>query len=143
MNATELETWNPELSNGSLPGVGSAICIVFPIGNYTLPCYTTSQCVPQCHCSILHVQSGDGCSSIATAFGLTSNQLLDLNPGLKTDCTNLSLGEAYCVFPTYPALTLALGYHRMLPMERLQTAARSTILSYPVIIVAASRRSLT
>lgn len=110
VNTTDLETWNPELSV-SLPGTGSAICIVFPMGNYTLvpvappinayPNATTATCA-----QYYTVQSGDSCSSIAAAFGLTSNQLSDLNPGLKTDCTNLILGEAYCVFPTYPVSSI-------------------------------------
>ena len=113
VNATELETWNPELSNGSLPGVGSAICIVFPMGNYTLfPVTPPTNAYPNATAACAQyytVQSGDGCSSIATAFGLTSNQLFDLNPGLNTDCTNLNLGEAYCVFPTYPLSSINTG----------------------------------
>ena len=36
VNTTDLETCNPEVSSGSLPGTGSAICIMFPMGNYTL-----------------------------------------------------------------------------------------------------------
>ncbi|KAH0580623.1 hypothetical protein H2248_002112 [Termitomyces sp. 'cryptogamus'] len=113
VNATELETWNLELSSGSLPETGSAICIVFPMGNYTLiPVPPPINVYPNATtaCSQYYtVQSGDGCSSIAAAFGLTSDQLSALNPGLKTDCTNLILGEAYCVFPTYPVSSIDTG----------------------------------
>jgi LysM repeat protein len=113
VNATDLETWNPELNNGSLPGTGSAICILFPMGNYTLvPVAPPINAYPNATAACAQyytVQSGDGCSSIAAAFGLTSNQFSDLNPGLKTDCTNLILGEAYCVFPTYPVSDIDTG----------------------------------
>ena len=113
MNATDLETWNPELSSGSLPGTNSAICIVFPMGNYTLvPVAPPINAYPNATTACAQyytVKSGDGCSSIAAAFGLTINQLSDLNPGLKTDCTNLILGEAYCVFPTYPVSSIDTG----------------------------------
>jgi hypothetical protein len=30
-------------------------------------------------------------------FGLSSTQFFALNPEVKADCTNLGLGEAYCV----------------------------------------------
>lgn len=41
--------------------------------------------------------SGDGCSSVEQKFGLSATQFFALNPEVKTDCTNLGLGEAYCV----------------------------------------------
>ena len=113
VNATDLETWNPELSGGLLPATGSAICIVFPMGNYTLfPASPPINAYPNATASCAQyytVQSGDSCSSIAAAFGLTSSQLSALNPGLKADCTNLILDEAYCVFPTYPISSIDAG----------------------------------
>ncbi|KAG5351398.1 hypothetical protein C0989_006634 [Termitomyces sp. Mn162] len=113
VNSTELETWNPELNSGSLPATGSAICIVFPMGNYTLvPLAPPINAYPNATAACAQyytVKSGDGCSSIAAEFGLTSSQLSLLNPGLKTDCTNLILGEAYCVFPTYPISNIDTG----------------------------------
>lgn len=40
---------------------------------------------------------GDGCTSVEQKFSLTAAQFFTLNPEVKTDCTNLGLGEAYCV----------------------------------------------
>ncbi|EIN13862.1 hypothetical protein PUNSTDRAFT_41286 [Punctularia strigosozonata HHB-11173 SS5] len=106
VNASDLESWNPEIASGSLPQIGSAICIVFPLGNYTLfPAIAPVNAYPNATkaCAEFYtVQAGDGCSSIADEFGITSLQFAELNPGLMTDCTNLILGEAYCVFPTFP-----------------------------------------
>ncbi|KAJ7222200.1 hypothetical protein GGX14DRAFT_352573 [Mycena pura] len=43
------------------------------------------------------VASGDGCTSITQKFGLSAAQFAALNPELTSTCTNLGLGEAYCV----------------------------------------------
>ncbi|KAJ7198027.1 hypothetical protein GGX14DRAFT_573866 [Mycena pura] len=43
------------------------------------------------------VASGDGCTSIPQKFGLSAAQFAALNPELTSTCTNLGLGEAYCV----------------------------------------------
>lgn len=43
------------------------------------------------------IVSGDGCTSVEQKFSLTAAQFFALNPEVKTDCTNLGLGEAYCV----------------------------------------------
>ncbi|KAF8518059.1 hypothetical protein JB92DRAFT_2828845 [Gautieria morchelliformis] len=51
------------------------------------------------------VRSGDGCTSIESQFALTNAQFDGLNPGLSSDCTNLILGVAYCVFPISPFST--------------------------------------
>ncbi|KAF8816938.1 hypothetical protein BYT27DRAFT_7154018 [Phlegmacium glaucopus] len=106
VNTSLLATWNLELSDGSLPAVGSAICILFPMGNYTLPPAsrpTNAYANATTACAQYYtVQSGDGCSSIEAQFGLSNSQLDQLNPGLASDCTNLILGVAYCVMPTVP-----------------------------------------
>lgn len=106
VNASILATWNPEISSGSLPAVGSAICIIFPKGNYTLlstsrPSNAYTGAIQKC-AQYYTVQSGDGCPSIENRFGLTNSQFDELNPGLASDCTNLILGLAYCVLPTVP-----------------------------------------
>ncbi|KAI5116230.1 hypothetical protein M0805_001222 [Coniferiporia weirii] len=113
VNATQLMTWNPELSSGTLPPVGSAICIVFPRGNYTLfpvPRPTNAYANATNDCAEYYtVQGTDGCTSIEDEFALTSAQLVALNPGLKTDCTNLVLGLAYCVFSIYAPSNTSSG----------------------------------
>lgn len=47
------------------------------------------------------VQSGDSCMGIETNFGLANDQFLTLNPGVTAQCTNIILGEAYCVLLIY------------------------------------------
>ena len=47
------------------------------------------------------VQSGDSCAGIETNFGLTNGQFLALNPGITAQCTNIILGDAYCVLSIY------------------------------------------
>ncbi|KAH9480415.1 LysM domain-containing protein [Psilocybe cubensis] len=106
VNASLLATWNLELASGSLPPVGSAICILFPEGNYTLPvaprpANAYANAITSC-AQFYTVQSGDGCGSIESSFALTNSQFDQLNPGLTSDCTNLVLGLAYCVLPTVP-----------------------------------------
>ena len=106
VNASLLATWNLELSSGSLPAVGTAICILFPEGNYTLPAAprpTNAYANATTACAQYYtVQNGDGCSSIESEFALTNSQFDQLNPGLASDCTNLILGLAYCVLPNVP-----------------------------------------
>lgn len=106
VNASLLATWNLELSNGVLPPVGSAICVTFPEGSYTLlaaprPANAYANATTDC-AQYYTVQNGDGCGSIEGSFALTNSQFDQLNPGLASGCTNLILGDAYCVLPTVP-----------------------------------------
>ncbi|KAH7919458.1 hypothetical protein BV22DRAFT_859494 [Leucogyrophana mollusca] len=43
------------------------------------------------------VVSGDTCDLIEGEYDITATQLLTWNPEINTDCTNLIIGEAYCV----------------------------------------------
>ena len=43
------------------------------------------------------IQSGDYCALIESEFDITMAQLQLWNPDLLSDCSNLMLGEAYCV----------------------------------------------
>jgi hypothetical protein len=43
------------------------------------------------------IQSGDFCGKIENQFGISFTQLQFWNPSLLADCSNLLLGEAYCV----------------------------------------------
>ncbi|KAF2154796.1 carbohydrate-binding module family 50 protein [Myriangium duriaei CBS 260.36] len=56
------------------------------------PTGTTSQC-----CQYYTIQSGDYCGKVESSFGITMAQLMLWNPDLKSDCSNLQLGAAYCV----------------------------------------------
>lgn len=108
INASDLVTWNPELSSAP-PPVDSAICVIFPTGNYTLPAASPPANIAPTtttNCAQFHtVQAGDGCNTIPGQFGITLSQFLSLNPGLNPQCTNLVLRVAYCVFPTTPFST--------------------------------------
>ncbi|KAF9047715.1 hypothetical protein BJ165DRAFT_1118997 [Panaeolus papilionaceus] len=108
--ADGLISWNPELSKGSPSGlvVGKAICVLFPKGNYTLspapvPAnLAISANVNTTTCAEYYtIASGDSCTSIEDSFALTNAQFLALNPGVNAQCTNIILGEAYCVFSIF------------------------------------------
>ncbi len=43
------------------------------------------------------IQSGDYCGKVEDLFSITMAQLMFWNPDLHADCSNLDLGEAYCV----------------------------------------------
>lgn len=53
---------------------------------------TTAQCY-----EYYTVVSGDYCFLVENKTGVTFAQLRSLNPDLREDCSNLLLGEAYCV----------------------------------------------
>ncbi|KAJ7140505.1 hypothetical protein C8R43DRAFT_588687 [Mycena crocata] len=122
VNATELTTWNPELA-ASAPTPGTAICVVFPRGNYTLPValvpsnvapnVTTSRCA-----QYYTIVAGDGCPSVEAKFYIDNTMFMSLNSGINSQCTNIVLGLAYCVFsifapdtsaPTGPPANVAPG----------------------------------
>jgi LysM repeat protein len=43
------------------------------------------------------VQPNDECNTVAIRFGITFQQLRDMNPSLDATCSNLYLDESYCV----------------------------------------------
>jgi len=47
--------------------------------------------------SVAPVQSGDSCSSIATAANITMATLIANNPNVNADCSNIYPGEVLCV----------------------------------------------
>ena len=53
---------------------------------------TTSQCY-----TWHTVVSGDNCALLESSYGITFGQLQGWNPALSDSCSNLVLGEAYCV----------------------------------------------
>ncbi|KZF20250.1 carbohydrate-binding module family 50 protein [Xylona heveae TC161] len=58
----------------------------------TTPTGTTADCF-----QYYVIQSGDYCAKIESQFAISMAQLMYWNPSLKSDCSNLALGEAYCV----------------------------------------------
>ncbi|KAJ7467044.1 hypothetical protein FB451DRAFT_1340517 [Mycena latifolia] len=64
--------------------------------------------------------AGDGCPSIEAKFFINNQMFLSLNPGINSQCTNIVLGLAYCVFSIYAPDTSA-------PMGPLVNVAPGTI----------------
>ena len=62
----------------------------------TAPTTTPSGTTADCY-EYYTVQSGDFCGKIEDMFAITMGQLQTWNPSLLSDCSNLALGEAYCV----------------------------------------------
>lgn len=77
--------WNDVPSNGTTPATTVAPPAPTPTG-------TTPECY-QWHV----VVSGDNCALLQNTLGVTMAQLVAWNPDLKADCSNLILGDAYCV----------------------------------------------
>lgn len=61
----------------------------------TTPSGTTSNCY-----EYYTIQSGDYCGKVGDLFDISMVQLQYWNPSLLADCSNLALGEAYCVHGT-------------------------------------------
>ncbi|KAK7915205.1 hypothetical protein PG985_012908, partial [Apiospora marii] len=55
------------------------------------------------------VQTGDTCGKLSIAYSLPLSDFLFLNPEVYSNCTNLLLGVAYCVFPVGSIATYS-GY---------------------------------
>lgn len=46
-------------------------------------------------------QSGDTCASIASDWGISLQDFVTYNPSVKSDCSGLIIGDAYCVEENY------------------------------------------
>jgi LysM repeat protein len=62
----------------------------------TAPTTTPSGTTGNCYQYYI-IQSGDYCGKVEDTFAITMGQLQEWNPSLLSDCSNLELGEAYCV----------------------------------------------
>lgn len=49
--------------------------------------------------TLSQVQAKDDCGKLSIAYSITLSDFLFLNPEVYSNCTNLLLGVAYCVFP--------------------------------------------
>ncbi|KAJ7762133.1 hypothetical protein B0H16DRAFT_1808565 [Mycena metata] len=101
----DLISWNAQLAT-AVPAVGDAVCVIFPIGNYTLIPETPPENVSPfatTECADYYTTvANDSCDTIAAAQDITSEQFLALNPGLT--CAGLLAGAAYCDFALTPIL---------------------------------------
>ncbi|XWW92082.1 hypothetical protein V2A60_000004 [Cordyceps javanica] len=99
----QLRQWNPQLkADCSNLLLDDAYCVYGDSAATTLfsyatppaptPSGTTDKCY-QWHV----VVSGDYCAKIESQFNITMAEFQSWNPQMNNDCTNLLLGEAYCV----------------------------------------------
>ncbi|KAF7342676.1 hypothetical protein MSAN_02025400 [Mycena sanguinolenta] len=86
LTLAELYSYNPPINSGCTNlAIGEVLCLG-PGGGSGGTCTQTYT-----------VKSGDTCSAIATQVGLTVSQLLTLNPPINSGCTNLGIGQVFCV----------------------------------------------
>ncbi|KAJ6477835.1 hypothetical protein C8R47DRAFT_1139600 [Mycena vitilis] len=94
-----LYNYNPDPPCPNL-NVGSAYCVQVLNSTDAIPPTPTNAAqgsAPSGCMTWYTVANGDGCTSIQQKFGLSPAQFAALNPELTSTCTNLGLGEAYCV----------------------------------------------
>ncbi|KDR74914.1 hypothetical protein GALMADRAFT_123583 [Galerina marginata CBS 339.88] len=101
MTDSDFQAYNedPALPCPSLT-VGSAVCVQVLNATDIIPPTPTNAAAgsaPSGCAKWYTIVSGDGCPSVEQKFGLSAIQFFALNPEVKTDCTNLGLGEAYCL----------------------------------------------
>ncbi|RAH71405.1 LysM peptidoglycan-binding domain-containing protein [Aspergillus aculeatinus CBS 121060] len=110
---TDFYAWNPAVGSSCADlDVGDYVCIGIEGGTTTATATTTSATttgngvttptpiqtgmVSDCD-SFYYVVTGDGCSSIASAEGVTVAELEEWNPAIGTDCTDLWTETYICV----------------------------------------------
>ncbi|KAI9877824.1 MAG: hypothetical protein M1830_002721 [Pleopsidium flavum] len=122
---TQFVAWNPSLDINNLRP-GEVVCIGPPGGAYVPPAttvapasptvYTTTAkpigptpkgAIPNCG-KYYEVQPGDYCNLIALNSSITFSQLINMNPSIDSNCTNLLAGYDYCVAPVNGSVNAAL-----------------------------------
>ncbi|KAJ0424778.1 hypothetical protein BJY00DRAFT_308683 [Aspergillus carlsbadensis] len=140
----ELLSWNPNfnaLCQNSLNFIGYVVC-VSPPGGYlnttatvtatspgwtgsattALPVPTNAMNGSNTDCGNWYtVVEGDECALISLRFSLSLDDFYFLNPEIDADCTNLWLGEAYCVAPV-GLITTYSGYPVTTPFITITSA---------------------
>ncbi|XDG02515.1 hypothetical protein ABKA04_002130 [Annulohypoxylon sp. FPYF3050] len=120
--------WNPNFNSicrNAINFVGYQVCVSSPggaidSGGSTNPNATTGapSAVPAPTNSFPEtrecggwytVQTGDNCGVLSLAYSITLSDFFFLNPEVYSNCTNLLLGVAYCVFPVGDIATYS-GY---------------------------------
>ncbi|KIJ58950.1 carbohydrate-binding module family 50 protein [Hydnomerulius pinastri MD-312] len=106
-------TWN---NNPSMPcpslTPGSYVCV--DVANITdtappTPTNAAPGSAPSGCYEWYTIVQNDGCGSVETQFNLTQAQFFALNPELYSNCTNLVLGDAYCVEAIPTSTTTSTG----------------------------------
>lgn len=94
----------PSSPTGTVTGPGTTATVAAPVPD-TVASGTNTDCG-----QYYTVQAGDYCNLLAMRFGISLSDLLFLNAGLNSNCTNLFAQESYCVEPvgdinSYPGYT--------------------------------------
>jgi peptidoglycan DL-endopeptidase LytF len=94
---SNLQLLNPSLNCANLPPItaGSQICVPY-VNNNIMSTTSVSPVSATCTTNTFYtIFSGDICDNIAGAFKTTTQNLLQLNPGLN--CAALTVGQRICV----------------------------------------------
>ncbi|KAJ6489733.1 hypothetical protein C8R45DRAFT_768058, partial [Mycena sanguinolenta] len=84
----QLHALNPAINSGCTNlSIGQKLCVQAGTGGGSSGGCTQSYTV----------QSGDTCSAIEAAHGVSDSQLHSLNPAINSGCTNLSVGQILCL----------------------------------------------
>ncbi|KAH8731852.1 hypothetical protein GQ44DRAFT_735576 [Phaeosphaeriaceae sp. PMI808] len=86
---------------------------------------TPSGTTPNCY-EYYIIQSGDFCSKLQNQFSITFDQLRSWNPDLKSDCSNLQLGAAYCINGALASPTVTSSATQTLATPGAPTASGTT-----------------
>ncbi|KAH7925017.1 hypothetical protein BV22DRAFT_1129366 [Leucogyrophana mollusca] len=109
ITAAQFLAWNPEINADCTNlELGEAYCVAASAATTTttssVSAATPSNVAPgtvTASCTAYHtVVSGDTCYLIEGEYGITDAQFLAWNPEINSGCTNLIIGEAYCVAST-------------------------------------------
>ncbi|RDW92669.1 hypothetical protein BP5796_02063 [Coleophoma crateriformis] len=113
-------------SSGSSSSIGTTSVV-------TPPAPTQTGIIASCN-EYYVVETGDSCTSIETAYGITFATFYAWNPAIGSDCTNLWLGEAYCVgvsgSATTSATASAISTSSVTPPGPTQTGITSSCTEY-------------
>jgi hypothetical protein len=141
--ASSFNFWN---SNPTTPCPslipGTFVCIL--VNNATdalppTPSNAASGSAPSGCAKWYTIVTNDNCGTVSTKNGITSAQFLALNPELNAQCTNLGLGQAYCVqAPPSTATTTSTT-----SMSSTSTSATSTPTGPPNNLVSGSWSNCT
>jgi LysM repeat protein len=117
----QLQSWNPALNPGCTNLIeGTTICISPPGGTWngtTIPGATPTQLSPYASTTVAppgptpygttsdcgayyQAVAGDNCQQISLNQTITVELFEAINPSINANCTNLSPGFYYCIYPT-------------------------------------------
>ncbi|KAJ5664447.1 hypothetical protein N7507_005178 [Penicillium longicatenatum] len=170
VSQTQFLSWNRNINsaNPDLSAVGGKYICISPPGSlelgttFPLKAATTAVSVPtdavtssNTKCGYWHqVQGNETCDTLVSDFGITKNDLMFLNPQIDSGCTNLWLGNSYCVEPvgnvktysgysnngtaTYTQLSATIQANNTMTANRTTRLVLSLFLSLPNALIKGS-----